>query len=95
MADAPMTVVETARFLKDVKPMMSDSEHEELVAFVEPEAVRSFRDRGVRKIRDWLPRQTARRVIYYYHTSACRYSCWPPTVLREGKPQHAERTPKA
>lgn len=40
MADAPMTVVETARFLKDAKPMMSDSEREELVAFLgaNPEA---------------------------------------------------------
>jgi len=40
MADAPMTVVETARFLKDVKPVMSDSEREKLVAFVgaNPEA---------------------------------------------------------
>jgi hypothetical protein len=40
MPDAPMTVVETVRFLKDVKPMMSDSEREELVAFVgaNPEA---------------------------------------------------------
>jgi hypothetical protein len=34
MADAPMTVVETARFLKNVKSMMSDSEREELVAFL-------------------------------------------------------------
>jgi hypothetical protein len=29
-----MTVVETARFLKDAKPLMSDSEREELVASV-------------------------------------------------------------
>ncbi len=34
MADAPMAVVETGRFLRDVKPMMSDSEREEVVAFV-------------------------------------------------------------
>ena len=40
MADAPITVVETARFLTDVKSMMPDSEREELVAFVgaNPEA---------------------------------------------------------
>ena len=29
MTDTPMTVVETARFLKDAKPLMSDSEREE------------------------------------------------------------------
>ena len=29
-----MTVVETERFLKDVNSMMSDSEREELVAFL-------------------------------------------------------------
>ena len=40
MADAPMTVVETARFLKDMKRMMSESEREVLVTFVgaNPEA---------------------------------------------------------
>ena len=40
MADAPMTVVETAEFLKHAAPMMPDSEREELVAFVgaNPEA---------------------------------------------------------
>jgi hypothetical protein len=40
MADAPMTVVETAGFLKHAARLMSDSEREELVAFVgaNPEA---------------------------------------------------------
>lgn len=33
MADTPMTVVETARFLKDARPLMSDSEREALVVF--------------------------------------------------------------
>ena len=33
-ADAAMTVVETERFLKDAKSLMSDSERAELVAFV-------------------------------------------------------------
>ena len=49
-----MTVVETARFSKDVKPMMSDSEREELVAFVaaNPEAGEIIPETGgVRKIR--------------------------------------------
>jgi hypothetical protein len=32
MAVAPMTVVETERFLKDVKPLMSGSESAALVA---------------------------------------------------------------
>ena len=40
MADAPMTVVETAEFLKHAQRLMSDSEREALVAFVgaNPEA---------------------------------------------------------
>jgi hypothetical protein len=40
MADAPMTVVETARFLKDARPLLSDCERAELVAFIgaNPEA---------------------------------------------------------
>ncbi|HMC61628.1 MAG TPA: hypothetical protein VKJ01_20720 [Candidatus Solibacter sp.] len=40
MADAPMAVVETERFLKDAKPMLSDAGRAELVAFIgsNPEA---------------------------------------------------------
>jgi len=34
MPDPPMTVVETARFLRDVRSIMSDSEREKLVTFV-------------------------------------------------------------
>lgn len=48
-----MTVVETARFLKDVKPLLSQSEREELVAFVgaNPEAGEIIAETGgVRKI---------------------------------------------
>lgn len=73
MADAPMTVVETERFLKDVKPIMSDSEREELVAFVgaSPEAGEIIPETGgVRKIRWALEGRGKRggaRVIYYYH----------------------------
>ena len=73
MADAPMTVVETARFLKDAKPLMSDSEREELVAFVgaNPEAGEIIPETGgVRKIRWALAGRGKRggaRVIYYYH----------------------------
>jgi hypothetical protein len=73
MADAPMTVVETVRFLKDVKAMMSDSEREELVAFVgaNPEAGEIIPESGgVRKIR-WALRGRGKRggarAIYYYH----------------------------
>ena len=72
MADAPMTVVETARFLKDVKPMMSDSKREELVAFVgaNPQAGNVIPETGgVRKIRWALAGRGKRggaRVIYYY-----------------------------
>jgi mRNA-degrading endonuclease RelE of RelBE toxin-antitoxin system len=73
MASAPMTVVETARFLKDVKPMMSDSAREELVAFLgaNPEAGEIIPETGgVRKMRWALPGRGKRggaRVIYYYH----------------------------
>jgi hypothetical protein len=73
MADTPMTVVETARFLKDAKPLMSDSERDELVAFVgaNPEAGEIIPETGgVRKIRCALAGRGKRggaRVIYYYH----------------------------
>jgi hypothetical protein len=73
MPDIPMTVVETARFLKDAKPLMSDSEREELVAFVgaNPEAGEIIPETGgVRKIRQALAGRGKRggaRVIYYYH----------------------------
>jgi mRNA-degrading endonuclease RelE of RelBE toxin-antitoxin system len=73
MADIPMTVVETARFLKDAKPLLSDSEREELVAFVgaNPEAGEVIpQTGGVRKIRRALAGRGKRggaRVIYYYH----------------------------
>ena len=40
MADTPMTVVETAPFLKDTKPLTSEPERQDLVIFVgaNPEA---------------------------------------------------------
>ena len=73
MADAPMTVAETERFLKDVKPIMSESERAELVTFVgaNPEAGEIIPDTGgVCKIRWALAGRGKRggaRVIYYYH----------------------------
>lgn len=73
MADTPMTTVETARFLKDAKPLMSDLEREELVMFVgaNPEAGDIIPETGgVRKIRWALAGRGKRggaRVIYYYH----------------------------
>jgi mRNA-degrading endonuclease RelE of RelBE toxin-antitoxin system len=73
MTDAPMTVVETARFLKDLKSMMSDSEREELVAFLgaNPAAGEIIPETGgVRKIRWALAGRGQRggaRVIYYFH----------------------------
>ncbi len=73
MADAPMAVVETERFLEDTKRMMSDSERAELVAFVgaNPEAGEIIPEcGGVRKMRWALPGRGKRggaRVIYYYH----------------------------
>ncbi|HLK62381.1 MAG TPA: type II toxin-antitoxin system RelE/ParE family toxin [Bryobacteraceae bacterium] len=73
MLNVPMTVVETARFLKDMKPMMSDSARGELVAFLgaNPEAGEIIPETGgVRKIRWALAGRGKRggaRVIYYYH----------------------------
>ena len=69
----PMTVVETASFLKDTKPLMSDWEREELVLFVggNPEAGEIIPETGgVRKIRWALAGRGKRggaRVIYYFH----------------------------
>jgi hypothetical protein len=54
MAAPPMTVVETGEFLKRARPLMSDAERAELVAFVEtnPEAGEIIPESGgVRKIR--------------------------------------------
>lgn len=73
MADAPMTVVETARFLRDMRSMMSDSERELLVAFLgaNPTAGEIIPETGgVRKMRWALAGRGKRggaRVIYYYH----------------------------
>jgi hypothetical protein len=73
MVTAPMTVVETGEFLRRAKPLMSDSEKAELVAFVgsNPEAGDIIADTGgVRKIR-WalkgMGKRGGARVIYYYH----------------------------
>ena len=73
MADALMTVVETAEFLRKAKPLISDSERADLVAFIgaNPDAGEIIPDTGgVRKIRWALPGMGKRggaRVIYYYH----------------------------
>lgn len=73
MADAPMTVVETERFLKDAKPLMSDSARERLVFFVgaNPEVGEIVpQTGGVRKFR-WAfagkGKRGGARVIYHYH----------------------------
>ena len=73
MADAPMTVVETEEFLRKAKPLMSETEREELVAFLgaNPEAGKIVAETGgVRKVRWGLAGRDKRggaRVIYYYH----------------------------
>src|SRR3974377_1400772 len=73
MTDTPMTVVETARFLKDAKLLMSDSERGELVVFLgaNPDVGEIIPETGgVRKIRWALAGRGKRggaRVIYYYH----------------------------
>ena len=74
MADAPMTAVETGRFLKDARPLLPDEERAELVAFVgaNPQAGQVIPETGgVRKVRWALPGRGTRggaRVIYYYHS---------------------------
>jgi hypothetical protein len=73
MATAPMTVVETGEFLKHAKPLMSDSQRAELVAFVgaNPEAGEIIPETGgVRKIRwalEGMGKRGGARVIYYFH----------------------------
>ena len=68
-----MTVVETEEFLKHAKPLMSNSDRAELVAFVgaNPEAGEIIPESGgLRKIRWALEGRGKRggaRVIYYYH----------------------------
>lgn len=74
MADAPMTVVETAEFLKHAARLMSQAEREELVAFVgaNPESGEVMPETGgVRKIRwarEGIGKRGGARVIYYYHS---------------------------
>ena len=74
MASAPMTVVETAEFLRHATPLMSDSERADLVALIgaNPEAGEVIPETGgVRKIR-WalsgMGKRGGARVIYYYHS---------------------------
>jgi hypothetical protein len=74
MADAPMTVVETDEFLRKAKALMSDTEREELVAFLgaNPEAGRIVAETGgVRKVRwgfEGRGKRGGARVIYFYHS---------------------------
>jgi hypothetical protein len=68
-----MTVVETARFIKDVKALMPDSEREELVAFLgaHPDVGEIIpQTGGVRKLRWALAGRGKRggaRIVYYFH----------------------------
>jgi len=73
MVGAPMTVVETAEFLKHATELMPDSDRDDLVAFVgaNPEAGEIIQGTGgVRKIRwarEGMGKRGGARVIYYYH----------------------------
>jgi mRNA-degrading endonuclease RelE of RelBE toxin-antitoxin system len=93
MADTPMTVVETARFLKDAKSLLSDSEREELVVFVgaSPEAGEIIAETGgVRKIRWALAGRGKRggaRVIYYYQRTTTAIPAGGLWKEREGESQ--------
>ena len=84
MAAAPMTVVETERFLKDAKLLMSETERAALVAFVgaHPEAGEIIQGTGgVRKIRWALTGRgsvAARERSTITTAGACRRSCWQP-----------------
>jgi len=75
MANAPMTVVETAEFLRRVKTLLSESERAALVAFIaaNPEVGEIIPETGgVRKIRWALPGMGKRggaRVVYFYHSA--------------------------
>lgn len=82
--NTPMTVVETAEFLRKTKLLFSRSERAELAAFVaaNPDAGEIIPGTGgVRKIR--LPRRGRRgsvRVLYYYHSE-----CLPVFLLSFAK----------
>jgi hypothetical protein len=86
-----MAVVETKEFLKQSKPLISDSERAELVAFVgaNPEAGEIIPETGgVRKIRwalEGMGKCGGARVIYYTASAGI-----PAFCLREepeGEPQ--------
>jgi len=74
MSDAPMTVVETAEFLRHAARLISDWECEELIAFLgaNTEAGEIIPETGgVRKIRwarEGMGKRGGARVIYYYHS---------------------------
>ena len=76
-----MTVVETDEFLRKAKPLMSDLEREELVAFLaaNPAAGKIVAETGgVRKVRWGLAGRGKRAVRGSFTTTianGCRYSC--------------------
>jgi mRNA-degrading endonuclease RelE of RelBE toxin-antitoxin system len=72
----PMTVVETARFLKDASGLMPESDRARLVEFIgaNPEGGDVIPETGgVRKVRWGLPgagKRGGARVIYFFHNES-------------------------
>lgn len=90
-----MTIVETAEFLRKAKPLLSEPERAELVAFIaaNPEAGEIIPETsGVGKIRWALPGMGKRggaRVIYCYHSE--RLPVFLPPAYAKGRKENLSK----